>query len=277
MSVIIDFTRKAIRALGNAIVWLVAIAIPGAPFLFETFSLRGTTHSLAFPTIYVLIGGLLLFFASDDMNRFRLWRQGGGVTRRFCRYLMGACLFFAIAGFEIFFLFDKSMFAQILLFVCVAAFILWLVSTRNGHLTIETARIGISSLPRRAGASAVVVIGIAGVVAVLVAMLAMGEGFAATLKGTGNDTSAIILRGGAQAETNSVITRDQVPLISNLAGIARGPDGRAAISPELSQVVNMTTKADGTDANAQLRGVGDAAWTPRPQIKIVEGRKFEAG
>src|SRR3546814_6191839 len=41
------------------------------------------------------------------------------------------------------------------------------------------------------------------------------------------------------AETNSVITRDQVPLISALAGIATGAEGRPLVSPELSQVVNL--------------------------------------
>jgi putative ABC transport system permease protein len=159
----------------------------------------------------------------------------------------------------------------------VALIALWLVATRSGALALAATRIGIASLPQRWGASLVVIVGIAGVVAVLVAMLAMGEGFAATLKGTGNDTTAIILRGGSQAETNSVITRDQVPLISSLAGIARGADGRAAISPELSQVVNMVTRSDGTDANAQLRGVGDAAWALRPQVKLIQGRRFNPG
>ena len=67
-----------------------------------------------------------------------------------------------------------------------------------------------------------IVVGIAGVVGVLVAMLAMGEGFRSTLNRTGNDETAIVLRGGSQAEINSVITRDQVPLISSLAGIAAG-------------------------------------------------------
>jgi len=159
----------------------------------------------------------------------------------------------------------------------VIALALWLAFTRSGRLTLEAARIGISSLPQRWGASSVIVVGIAGVVGVLVAMLAMGAGFESTLKQTGNDSTAIILRGGSQAETNSVITRDQVPLVSALAGIARGADGRPAISAELSQVVNMVTRADHTDANAQLRGVGDAAWALRPQVKIVEGRRFEPG
>jgi len=157
------------------------------------------------------------------------------------------------------------------------ALALWLAFTRPGRLALAAAEIGIASLPQRWGASAVIVVGIAGVVGVLVAMLAMGEGFRSTLTSTGNEQTAIILRGGSQSETNSVITRDQVPLITGLAGIARGADGQPLVSPELSQVVNMVTKADGTDANAQMRGVGPNGWELRPQIRIVEGRKFNPG
>jgi putative ABC transport system permease protein len=153
----------------------------------------------------------------------------------------------------------------------------WLLLTRSGRLALAAARIGIASLPQRWGASSVIVVGIAGVVGVLVAMLAMGEGFKATLNSTGDDSSAIVLRGGSQAETNSVITRDQVPLISSLPGIAKGADGKPLISAELSQVVNLPSKADGTDANAQFRGVGDAGWAVRQKLRIVEGRKFNAG
>jgi putative ABC transport system permease protein len=154
---------------------------------------------------------------------------------------------------------------------------LWLALTRSGRLSLAAARIGISSLPQRWSASMVIVIGIAGVVGVLVAMLAMGEGFKATLDRTGSDDTAIILRGGSQAETNSVITRDQVPLISSLPGIAKGPDGKPLVSPELSQIINLPSVGDGTDANAQVRGVGPQAWELRKQVKIVEGREFGSG
>ncbi len=163
------------------------------------------------------------------------------------------------------------------LLAAAALLTLWLFLSRRGRQTLAVTGIGISSLPRRWGASSVVVIGIAGVVGVLVAMLAMGEGFQATLKGTGSDDRAIILRGGSQAETNSVIVRDQVPLISALDGIAKDSSGRALVSAELSQVVNLPSRSDGTDANAQLRGVGEQAWELRPQLKIVEGRKFRPG
>ncbi len=153
----------------------------------------------------------------------------------------------------------------------------WLVVTRTGRLALAATRIGIASLPQRWGASSVIIVGIAGVVGVLVAMLAMGEGFSATLKQTGSEDTAIILRGGSQAETNSVITRDQVPLLSTLAGLRKDAQGRPIISPELSQVVNLPTASSGEDANAQFRGVSDAAWAIRPQVKIIEGRRFEPG
>ncbi|WP_411849571.1 ABC transporter permease [Stenotrophomonas sp. LGBM10] len=161
--------------------------------------------------------------------------------------------------------------------VIALAIAVWLVATRSGRLALAATRIGIASLPQRWGASSVIVVGIAGVVGVLVAMLAMGEGFQATLASTGDDSTAIVLRGGSQAETNSVITRDQVPLLSTLPGVARDAQGRALISPELSQVVNVASKGDGTDVNAQFRGVGEMAWAVHDKMKIVEGRRFNTG
>ena len=161
--------------------------------------------------------------------------------------------------------------------VLVLALAAWLAFTRSGRLALEATRIGIASLPQRWGAASVIVVGIAGVVGVLVAMLAMGEGFKATLASTGDDTTAIVLRGGSQAETNSVILRDQVPLVASLPGIARDAKGRPQVSAELSQVVNLPSKADGTDTNVQFRGVGDEAWAVHDTLRIVEGRAFKPG
>ncbi|MCS4231751.1 putative ABC transport system permease protein [Stenotrophomonas maltophilia] len=161
--------------------------------------------------------------------------------------------------------------------VVVVLVALWLALTRGGRLALAATRIGIASLPQRWGASSVIVVGIAGVVGVLVAMLAMGAGFQSTLNSTGDDTTAIVLRGGSQAETNSVITRDQIPLLSTLPGVARDEKGRALLSAELSQVVNLVSRSDGTDVNAQFRGVGDMAWAVHDRVRIIEGRKFATG
>ncbi|MEB2316248.1 MAG: ABC transporter permease [Xanthomonadaceae bacterium] len=149
---------------------------------------------------------------------------------------------------------------------------LWLAFTRTGRLALEATRVGIASLPQRWGASSVVIVGIAGVVGVLVAMLAMGEGFQATLDAAGNDETAIVLRGGSQAETNSVITRSQIPLLTSLPGIEKDADGRPLISAELSQVVNLQSRADGSDTNVQFRGIGEDAFRVRQNVRVVEGR-----
>ncbi len=152
---------------------------------------------------------------------------------------------------------------------------LWLWFTRTGRQALAITALGLASLPQRLGAASVIIIGIAGVVGVLVAMLAMGEGFKKTLSETGSDDTAIILRGGSLAETNSSITREQLTLIGSLAGIAKDAAGQAQVSPELSQVVNLPSASTGTDANALVRGVGAPAWSLRPNVKIIAGRKFD--
>ncbi len=154
----------------------------------------------------------------------------------------------------------------------------WLLLTRRGRQTLSITGVGISTLRQRIGASLVVVVGIAGVVAVLVAMLAMGEGFQSTLQQTGSDDTAIVLRGGSNAELNSVLDRDSVNVITQAPGVVRGADGKPLASAELSVVANMPKRSDpSADANVQIRGVGEQAWALRPNVKIIAGRRFKPG
>jgi putative ABC transport system permease protein len=132
----------------------------------------------------------------------------------------------------------------------------------------------LQTLPQRIGASSVIVIGIAGVVAVLVSVLAMGAGFRHTLADSGRADRVIILRGGSDAELNSNLTRADIDTISNAPGLARDPDGKAVLSNELVTVVNVPKIDTGTDANITLRGVGLELARVRPELKVVEGRMF---
>ena len=162
--------------------------------------------------------------------------------------------------------------------VLLLALVLWLLLTRRGRQTLSVTGVGISTLGQRIGASSVIVIGIAGVVGVLVAMLAMGDGFQATLQQTGSNDTAIVLRGGSSAELNSVLDRDSVNVITQAPGVARGANGAPVASAELSVVANLPKKGDpGVEANVQIRGVGDEAWALRPNVKIVQGRRFKPG
>jgi putative ABC transport system permease protein len=159
----------------------------------------------------------------------------------------------------------------------VALLALWLLLSRSGRLALAVTGIGIASLPQRWAAASVIVVGIAGVVGVLVALLAMGRGFQATVASTGNAHTAIVLRGGSQAETNSSITRDLVPLVAGLPGIARDQQGRALASAELSQVVSLLSKASNSEVNVPLRGIGEHGWAVHERARIVAGRAFTPG
>lgn len=132
----------------------------------------------------------------------------------------------------------------------------------------------LQTLPQRVGASSVIVIGIAGVVAVLVSVLAMGAGFQHTLAGTGRLDRVIILRGGSDAELNSNLTRSDIATISNAPGLAKDADRKALLSSELVTVVNVPKVDTGTDANVTLRGVGLGVYAVRPELKVVDGRMF---
>jgi putative ABC transport system permease protein len=141
------------------------------------------------------------------------------------------------------------------------------------QLTAVTA-MSLQTLPQRWGASSVIVIGIAGVVAVLVSILAMGVGFQHTLADSGRPDRVIILRGGSNAELNSNLTRADIDVIASAPGLAKDALGKPALSNELVTVANVPKIDTGTDANVTLRGVGAKLLTVRPEIQFVSGRMF---
>lgn len=142
---------------------------------------------------------------------------------------------------------------------------------------VEISWMNLRNIPQRLGTSLVIVVGIAGVVGVLVALLAMAEGFRATLAGTGKDDRAIVLREGANAELSSGLSREQVDLIKRAAGVARDDAGEPLASAELLVIADLPKASTGTLANAQVRGVQPEAFALRPEVRITEGRNFTPG
>ena len=164
----------------------------------------------------------------------------------------------------------------LLLVVCLA---LWMLLSRQGRQAASVTGVGVSTLRQRLGMSSVVVVGIAGVVGVLVALLAMSEGYRETLSKTGSPDTAIVMRGASASEVMSVLDRASVTLIPQAEGIARDAKGRPIASPELVVAANLPIKGGGVDdeGSVQLRGVGEQAWAVRPQVKIIAGRTFTPG
>lgn len=135
----------------------------------------------------------------------------------------------------------------------------------------------VRSIPQRLWMSLATVGSIALVVAVLLGFLSLANGFNQTLKGSGAPDVAIVLRDGAGAELNSVMTREQVDLLAQGPGVRAGPDGRPLVSAELVLIVDGIKRSTGTKANMPLRGIGPNGLLVRPQAHIRQGRMFSPG
>jgi len=153
----------------------------------------------------------------------------------------------------------------------------WLSGTRSGRQAWSATAVGVATIPERLGSSSVIVVGIAGVVGVLVALLAMAAGFAATLHRSGSDDTAIVLRTGAQTELNSLLDHDTVTIISQQPTVRRNAAGQPIASSEVVVVAAMPKRSTGLDSNVELRGIGERALELRPSVRIVAGRLFTPG
>ncbi len=143
--------------------------------------------------------------------------------------------------------------------------------------TTAVTLLNLRSIPQRWGMSLATVLSIALVVGVLLGFMAMASGFRATLDGAGSDDVAIMLRGGAMAEMNSTVSREEVRLLEVAPGIAAGPQGEPLLSSELYVVADGIKRTTQTPANLALRGVGEHGPGLRGQFSLVQGRMFEPG
>lgn len=134
----------------------------------------------------------------------------------------------------------------------------------------------LKSIPSRLGSSLVIVIGIAGVVGVLVALLSMAAGFEATLASTGRADRVILLRGGATDELGSVIYKSQGDAVRDAAGIKKGPDGQPLALLEIYMLTEVV-KRGGEGSNVVVRGTSPNVMRVRDEVKLVAGRLYQPG
>lgn len=141
---------------------------------------------------------------------------------------------------------------------------------------ISVTAFGVQSLPKRLGSSLTAMLGIAGVVAVMVAVLSIAQGIMQTMENSASVDNVVVLRSGATSEMMSGLSGDEARYISEGPGLVRNDSGSIA-SPELFVIINLLKKTTRTDANVPLRGVGPAAFEIRDSFNIAEGRMFEWG
>jgi len=128
----------------------------------------------------------------------------------------------------------------------------------------------ILTIPSRWSSSLVVVIGIGGVVAVLVALLSMATGLTSVFTSSIDPDRGVVVRGGATAELSSNLSLDEANIISTLAGVELA-------AAELFVIADMPKRATNIAANVVVRGVSVDSFAIRPELKLIEGRHTEPG
>lgn len=125
--------------------------------------------------------------------------------------------------------------------------------------------------------TAFTVLGIAAVVAVFVLLRGMARGMEHSSGNTGDPRNILVVRKGSQAESGSLVTRDQFRALQYFEEIARNEKNEPVISAELVMIVSAPRRGAAGEANTLLRGVTPRGMELRPQVTLKEGRWFTPG
>ncbi|MEM7077037.1 MAG: ABC transporter permease [Pseudomonadota bacterium] len=134
----------------------------------------------------------------------------------------------------------------------------------------EITLLNLRNLPSRLGSSSVIVVGIAGVVAVLVGLLSMGTGFQTALESTGRADRAIIMRDGTTSEMNGAMTPADRAAIKAMEEVVLG-------SGETYVVAAIEKLGAQVPANVVVRGIEPESFAIRDEVEIEAGRRFASG
>ncbi|MBI5092392.1 MAG: ABC transporter permease [Candidatus Hydrogenedentes bacterium] len=114
------------------------------------------------------------------------------------------------------------------------------------------------------------------VVATFVIVMSLAQGIDRALTTTGNPLNVIIMRSGAQADSQSEISMEQYQLARNIPGVASADNGEPLAAPEIITLINKPRR-DGRTANIMIRGVHANAFRLRPAVRLVDGRMMRPG
>ncbi|MEJ0040222.1 MAG: ABC transporter permease [Gammaproteobacteria bacterium] len=133
------------------------------------------------------------------------------------------------------------------------------------------------SIPERWASSLVIVLGVAGVVAVLLSVLSISGSLERTIAGSGRMDRAIVLQRSAVSENGSILERDAATRIQSAVGIRKTTDGRPIISTEALAPLRVLRYSDGRRDNVMVRGVSPTVFELRPEMKVLAGRPVRPG
>ncbi len=136
--------------------------------------------------------------------------------------------------------------------------------------------VSLKSIGSRLAPSLIILFGIGGVVAVLVALFAIAQGFERTLKNTGQPDRVLVLRAGSTSEINGNMSTEQFEILRELPQIKRH-DNNPLAARETFVTVNLPQLGSEVDGSVPMRGVSTESFAVRSEVTIVAGRRFEPG
>jgi putative ABC transport system permease protein len=119
--------------------------------------------------------------------------------------------------------------------------------------------------------------GMALVVFVFAVVLMLDEGLRRTLVTTGEYDNVVVTRRASETEIQSLVPRDQAPIIEAHPAVALARDGAAFASREVVVLISLNKRGSDKPSNITIRGVSPRALELRPQVRLVAGRMFEPG
>lgn len=114
------------------------------------------------------------------------------------------------------------------------------------------------------------------VVATFIIVMSLAQGIEQALTTTANPLNVLVMRAGAQAESQSQISMEQFQVIRNAPGIAHDTNGEPIVAPEVLIPVSKP-RMDGKLASIQIRGGHRNSLYLRPAAHVTEGRMFRPG
>jgi putative ABC transport system permease protein len=137
--------------------------------------------------------------------------------------------------------------------------------------------LGFRSIPKRLGASSMIVIGVAAVVGVTLSLLMLVASISVTIANGSSAYRAIILSQNAPLEAQSVIRRPALTSIIGAPGIQKDAKGEPIASVELISRVRLFERDTHVRSVASVRGVSPSVFALRPEVTWLEGRPMQPG
>ncbi len=153
---------------------------------------------------------------------------------------------------------------------------LWFVfsTVRQGRLPL---RYNFRNVVVRWRSTISTVLGIALVVSVFVLLRALARGIEASSANTGDPRNILVVRKGSQAESGSLLGRENFRTLQYFDEIARNEKDEPLISVEIIAIVSMPRIQGPGEANTLIRGITARGMELRPQVMLVDGRWFQPG